>query len=195
MRFAMSAPSVVVAAVCSALTFGAGCPDETPVLVYVDGFQPENVRFEIEALGPQTAEQLQKLKARPDINDALLLPTGSCGGPCKAALISISVKNPSTSAEPPPVVRLAVPPGKERRLPIAYGGENIDAGRTGRIRWLVEMYPEEKDLTVTLSPSVRFDVKEPVAPPASPPSASPPAPLPPSPLPGAPPAATGNVNK
>ena len=54
--------------------------------------------------------------------------------------------------------RLAVPPGKERRLPIAFTGSDVDPGRTGRIRWLVEMYPEEKDLTATLSSSVRFDV-------------------------------------
>jgi hypothetical protein len=136
----------------------AACPKETPVMMWVDGFQPENVRFEVQDLGPQTAGQLQALKVRPDIDGALLLPAGSCPSSCKAAIISVFVTNRSKEKEPSPVIRLASPPGRARRLPIAFGAADIDPGRIGRIRWLIEMYPEERDLTATLSSSVRLDV-------------------------------------
>lgn len=168
---------LLLAVAVAAAVFAAGCQKETPVMVWVDGFQPENVRFEVTDLGPQTAAQLQELKARGDIDGALLLPAGSCPGPCKAAIVSIFVTNRGHDKEPPPVVRLAVPPGKERRQAIAYRGSDVDPGRVGRIRWLVEMYPEEKDLTATLSSSVRLDVT--TTPPATPPPATPPATTPP----------------
>lgn len=136
----------------------AGCPKETPVMVWVDGFQPENVRFEVQDLGEQTPAELLALKARPDIDGALLLPAGSCPSSCKAAIVSIFVTNKGSEKQPSPVVRLASPPGKERRLPIAFRANDIDPGRIGRIRWLVEMYPEEQELTATLSSSVRLEV-------------------------------------
>ena len=56
----------------------------------------------------------------------------------------------------PPVVRLKSPTGKPPRLPIAFRGDEISNGRIGRIRWVVEMWPEEKSLTATLSSSVRL---------------------------------------
>lgn len=169
-------PALVVAALAAVIV--GGCQRETPLMVWVDGFQPENVRFEVQDLGPQTAEQLAAVRRQPDVDGALLLPPGTCGGPCRAALISVFVTNRGDHKEPPPVVRLAVPPGKERRMPIAFGGSDVDPGRTGRIRWLVEMHPEEKDLTATLSSSVRFDVTTTTPPPATPPTppATPPTP-------------------
>ncbi len=162
-----------------------GCQKETPLMMWVDGFQPENVRFEVQDLGPQTAEQLAVVRRQSDVDGALLLPAGSCAGPCRAAVVSVFVTNPSANKEPPPVVRLAVPPGKERRMPIAFSGSDVDPGRTGRIRWLVEMYQEEKDLTATLSSSVRLEVTSTSTPTAVPAPVPAPAPVP-VPAPNAP---------
>lgn len=150
----------------------AGCTRETPINMWVDGFQPENVRFEVEDLGPQTGEALQALRRRPDIDGALLLPPGSCpdggAGGCRAAIVSVFVHNKSAEKEPPPVIRLVSPAGKEARHPIAFQATDIDPGRIGRLRWVVEMWPDEKDLTATLSASVRLEVSAPPTPPAPP---------------------------
>ena len=164
-------PFVVVFALALALVASASsCTNDTPVQLWVDGFAPDNVRFEVESLGPQTAEQLQAIKGRRDVDGALLLPAGSCGGPCRAAIVSVFVTNRGTYPEPPPVVRLDVPAGKPRRLPIAFRDHQIERGRIGRIRWLVEMWPDERELSATLSSSVNLEVtsvQTPVAPPAT----------------------------
>ncbi len=163
--FAASACAVVLATV-------PGCANDTPVQLWVDGFSPDNVRFETESLGPQTAEQLQAIKGRRDIDGALLLPAGSCGAdPCRAALVSVFVTNRGSAPEPPPVVRLDVPAGRPRRLPIAFRDQQIERGRIGRIRWLVELWPEERALSATLSSSVALELATP-APPAAPPAAA-----------------------
>jgi hypothetical protein len=150
-----------------ALVLLAGCKRETDVELFVDGFEPKNVRFEVEDLGPQTKEQLLTLKKRPDVDGALLLPDGSCNGPCKASIITVFVHN-HTEAEPPPVIRLKSPPNRAARLPIGFRGEEISKGRVGRIRWVVEMWPEEEKITATLSGSVKL--VDPPPPPAPPPS-------------------------
>ena len=150
----------------------AACPEELPIQMWVDGFQPDNVRFELESLGPQTAEQLKATKARVDVDGALLLPAGSCPPPgCRSVLISVFITNRSADKEPPPVVRLAVPAGRPARQPVVFQASDIDPGRVGRIRWLVELWPEEKELTATLSSSVRLDVRTPPPPPPPPPIA------------------------
>jgi hypothetical protein len=148
---------VVVVGLCNALLAGA-CSNDTPVQLWVDGFAPDNVRFEVEPLGPQTADELAAIKKRPDVDGALLLPEGSCGGPCRAAIVSVFVTNRGANPEPPPVVRLDVPAGKPRRLPIAFRDHQIERGAIGRIRWLVEMWPDERELSATLSSSVAFEV-------------------------------------
>ena len=155
---------VVTAALVVAATL-VGCPEETPIQMWVDGFQPENVRFELDNLGPQTAQQLAAIKARKDVDGALLLPAGSCPDPgCRAALVTVFVTNRSGEKEPPPVVRLAVPARRAARQPVVFQAMDIDPGRVGRIRWLVELWPEEKGLTATLSSSVRLEVKDAPAP-------------------------------
>jgi hypothetical protein len=185
-----------VAAAWALLCIGA-CTKKTGVELYVDGFEPENVRFEVEDLGVQTEEQLAALKKRRDIDGALLLPPSSCGdpsvsrsgregprlsrsgreGPCRAAIVSVYVSNKGPldgEPEPPPVVRLRVPPGREPRLPIAFRGDEIQKGRVGRVRWLVEMWPEEERLTATLSSSVRLlPSPSPVSPAPVPPGGAP----------------------
>ncbi len=154
--------------------FLPACSEQTPIQLWVDGFQPENVRFELQNLGPQTPAQLAAIKARKDVDGTLLLPPGSCPDPgCRAALVSVFVTNRSVEKEPPPVVRLAVPAGRPVRRPVVFQASDIDPGRVGRIRWLVELWPEEKDLSATLSSSVRLEVKDP-APPPPPQSPQPP---------------------
>lgn len=154
---------------------GVACPKETAVDVYVDGFEPENVRFEVEELGARTQAELEELARRGDIDGLLLLPPAACGGPCRAAIVSIFVHNRG-DAEAPPVVRLKVPEGKPARKPIAFRGGDISAGRIGRIRWIVELWPEEQRLTATLSSSVHL-VEAPAPTPAPTPS-TPPMPTP-----------------
>jgi hypothetical protein len=162
-----------------ALATLAGCKKETPLDLYVDGFLPQNVRFEVEDLGLVDDAQLAALKRRPDIDGVALLPPSACAGPCRAAIFSVFVHNKSGQPEATPVVRLDVPLGKPPRQPIAFGGGEITQGRIGRIRWLVSLYPEETGLTATLSSSV-FIVNDPVkpAPPAVP---APDAPIVPAP--------------
>ncbi len=136
----------------------AGCKAETRVDMFVDGFQPKNVRFEVEDLGNLDASQLRELDRRPDIDGVLYLPEGSCGGPCQAAMVSVFVHNLDSDAkvEPAPVIRIKSPANRAVRLPIAFRGGQIEKGRIGRIRWVVEMWPEEKSLTATLSSSVEI---------------------------------------
>ena len=146
-----------------------GCSKETPIEVYVDGFEPENVRFEVEDLGARDQAELMELSRRGDIDGLLLLPAGACNGPCRATLVSIFVHNLG-DAEAPPVVRLKAPVGTPARAPIAFRGGEISQGRIGRIRWLVELWPEEKRLTATVSASVFLVEPKPPddAPPRSP---------------------------
>lgn len=161
------------AALALALMAAVACTRPTAVEVFVDGFEPENVRFEVEELGARSQEELGELSRRGDIDGLLLLPPGSCAGPCRAAIVSIFVHNRG-GPEAPPVVRLKSPPGKASRAPIAFRGGEIDHGRVGRIRWIVELWPEETRLTATISSSVMLVSPPPEMPP--PPAPSPAAP-------------------
>lgn len=141
-----------LALVCSA------CPQRTPVELYVDGFAPEQVSFDVEDLGALDEAAIKAIAARADVDGTMLLPAGSCDGPCRAVLVSVFVTNKSKQPEAPPVVRLDVPPTRARRLPIAFTAPAIDPGRIGRVRWLVQLWPQEQRLTATLSSSVVIDV-------------------------------------
>jgi hypothetical protein len=150
------------------LSLGA-CADKTDVELWVDGFLPEHVRFEIEDLGPLEAAAVDRIAGRPDIDGSLRLPAGACSGPCRTAVVSVFVHNLHTGAEAiaPPVVRLQSPTGRPARPPIAFRGGEISPRRVGRIRWVVELWPEEKRLTATLSSSVYLvDTPRPPAGPA-----------------------------
>ena len=163
--------SAVVTLILPALLAAASCDDKTRVEMFVDGFQPKNVRFEVEDLGALDAAGIAELDRRPDVDGIIPLPPGSCGAACRVALVSVFVDNTGQGAtdEPAPVVRLRSPANRPLRLPIAYRGGAIDKGRIGRIRWAVEMWPEETSLTATLSSSVQIvDAPIPPAAPASP---------------------------
>ena len=132
----------------------SGCTEPTKVDVFVKGFDPERVRFEVDDKGVLGAEALHALVRRGDIDGSLLLPPGTCDGGCRVAIVSIFAKNSGAGAEAPPVVRLESPEGRPARMPIAFRGGEISPGRTGRIRWVVEMWPGEQHLVTTLSSSV-----------------------------------------
>ncbi len=170
-----------------AIAGAASCKRETPVQLYVDGFEPADVRFEIEDLGPLTDAAFAELKRRPDIDGNQPLAPGSCPTSCKAAIVTVFMHNKSGQTQAPPVVRLTSPVGKPRRLPIGFRGKQLPPGRIGRIRWLVQMWPDETDLVATLSSSV-FVVNDPTAPKAAPtaPLAPPPATTPTPPIQGTP---------
>jgi len=171
----VAGPAALLAAlVLAPVAMSAGCSKAPPVTLWVDGFAPENVSFDVIDLGPLDDAALAAQKARPDVDGVMALPPGSCPGPCRAAQVSVFVANRGTTPEPPPVIRLDAPTGKARRLPIAFRVPQVDPGRTGRVRWVVQLWPEEQQLTATLSSSVALDVKvssppSPTSPPISPP--------------------------
>jgi hypothetical protein len=144
----------------------AGCPTDAPALeLFADGIDPERVRFEVEDLGRPGRAALVAMKGRGDVDGALFADEAACAGPCRAALVTVLITNKparadEATADAPPVVRLDAPAGRPRRIPFSYRGLEISPGRIGRIRWLVELWPEEKALVATVSSSVFFDVKE-----------------------------------
>jgi hypothetical protein len=180
MRLPMARPSpfalLLVASVLASFVTAScrrGCGDAPAVELYVDGFEPEQVRFEVEDLGALDDAAFEARRKSPDIDGALRVEPGACAGPCRVAAVSVFLKNDGADAQPPPVVRLKSPPSRPARSPIVFQGDEISRGRIGRIRWLVQLYPEETALTAVLSSSVRL-----VEPPSS---ATPtPAPVPPS---------------
>lgn len=160
----VAASSVLLAAALP----GAGCAAPTPIELYADGFDPEQVRFEVEDLGKPGRAALRERHARGDVDGALYVDPANdaaCGGPCRAVLVTIWIKNTAApgakdAAYAPPVVRIEAPRGRPARVPLSYRGLEISPGRTGRIRWLVELWPDERALTATVSSSVFLDVKE-----------------------------------
>jgi hypothetical protein len=140
-----------------------GCHKEMPVELFVDGFEPKDVRFETEDLGPLDEAKFDEMARRGDIDGTLRLSAADCPRPCRAAIVSVFVHNMAADAKAPPVVRIKTPEGKPERLPIGFRGKQINQGRVGRIRWLVQMYPGESALTATVSASV-FVVDDPTAP-------------------------------
>jgi hypothetical protein len=156
-RFSRSL-SLVSAVALSTLSAAGGCSKSPPLMLWVDGFAPENVSFDAEDLGRLDDAALMAQRVRPDIDGVMRLPAGSCDGPCRATRVTVFVVNRGKTPEAPPVVRLDAPAGRVRRLPIAFHVPQVDPGRTGRVRWVVEMWPEEQQLTATLSSSVSLDV-------------------------------------
>lgn len=142
----------------------AACSPAPPLSLWVDGFAPEHVSFEVNDLGRLDDVGLEARRRERAADGVMRVPAGSCPQRCRVAEVTVFVANRTGHPEAPPVVRLRAPTGRERRLPIAFGNAQIDPGRTGRIRWLVQMWPEEHDLEATLSSSVGLDI---TAPPSS----------------------------
>ncbi len=85
----------------------AACTKPTPVMMWVDGFEPDNIRFEIEDLGPTDAAALVARGKQGDVDGSAFLPANSCDGPCRAVLVTAFITNRTANKEPPPVMRLA----------------------------------------------------------------------------------------
>jgi hypothetical protein len=135
-----------------------GCDEAPPLTLWVDGFAPEQVSFEVKDLGPLDDVGIATARREQAADGVMRLPPGSCPDRCRVAEVTVFITNRTANPEAPPVVRLTAPPEKPRRLPIAFSGARIDPGRTGRVRWLVELWPGEARLEATLSSSVGFDV-------------------------------------
>jgi hypothetical protein len=160
-----------------------GCRDEVSVRVETAGIAPGDVVLEVEHLGTPDETTLEEVRTRGDIDGAALLSAQDCGAPCRAALVTLFVRNTGAERAAPPVVRFSAPDGKPARVPVAFRGDEISPDRTGRIRFLVSLWPGEKVLTVRVSGSVFIEVlsDEPDAGPtagAAPHDGPPPPPLP-----------------
>jgi hypothetical protein len=77
--------------------------------------------------------------------------------------VSVYVANRTSSPLAPPVIRLDAPAGRVPRLPLAGQAAQIDPGRTSRLRFIVERWPEEAAITATLSSSVAIDARNPLS--------------------------------
>lgn len=183
---------LLLSAVAAVAVCATGCDRAPPLTLWVDGFAPEHVSFEVKDLGPLDDVGIAAVRREQAADGVMRLPPGSCPDRCRVAEVTVFVTNRTGNPEAPPVVRLATPPEKPRRLPIAFGGARIDPGRTGRVRWLVELWPGEERLDATLSSSVGFDVTSTTStpPPAPTTTTTPPAPATSSPGESAPPPTT-----
>jgi hypothetical protein len=130
-----------------------------PLELFVAGFAPENVQVSVTDVGRLTDEQWLASKSSRDIDGRLRVAPGSCGDkPCRVAEVTVLVTNRSSSPEAPPVLRLQAPDGRPSRPPVAFGAAEISPFQVGRLRWLVELYPDEAALTAVLSSSVYVTV-------------------------------------
>lgn len=135
-----------------------GC-GRTEVEVFAYGLPPERVHVEVEELSAGSEAELQAQAGRADIDGAALEGAHGCASSCRGVLVTLFIDNASEVPLPPPVARLSSPEGKPRRLPVAFSGQQISPGRTGRLRLLVALWPEERSLKVRLSGSVRVEVR------------------------------------
>jgi hypothetical protein len=131
----------------------SACDDVEPRLV-VSGFPIDSVDIDSKALGVLDDTALAAVRADRGIDGVLRLPDGSCTGGCRFAELSVYVTNTTPHALAPPVVRTRAIEGRPARAPLAFGVKEISPGRTGRIRVVVELWPEERALEAHLSSSV-----------------------------------------
>ena len=142
--------------------------------------RPENVSLEVNDPGPLDDAALAGLKARPDVDGVMALPPGSCDGPCRAALVSVFVANRGTNPDPRPSFAWTPPWAEPDGCPSRFACRRWTRPH-GRVRWVVQLWPEEAQLTATLCSSVKLDVN--VSPPVPAPSTPPTPPTPPTPAP------------
>jgi hypothetical protein len=131
----------------------SACDDVEPRLV-VSGFPLESVDVESKLLGVLDEGALTVLRMERGIDGVLRLPDGSCDGQCRFAELSVYVTNTTAAPLAPPVVRTRTVEGRPARAPLAFRAKEISPGRTGRIRVVVELWPEERSLEAHLSSSV-----------------------------------------
>ena len=140
------------------LALAAGCRDEVEVRLSSGAFARDDVMLEVEELFALDDTGIAARTAQGDVDGRAVVDERVCGGPCRALLLTLLLRNQTAERTAPPVVRLSSPAGRPARVPVAFSGQEISPGRTGRIRFLVALYPEEKALDVWLSGSVFFEV-------------------------------------
>jgi hypothetical protein len=138
-----------------------GCEREVAPRLATSGIDREAVQIDIKALGKLTEQEIADKRAYLGIDGIYRVAAGTCSDGCDWAQVSVYIENRSTERMAPPVVRVDTPKGKPIRPPLGLGADRIDPGRIGRIRWLIEMYPEEQNVDIRLSSSVFFEVNEP----------------------------------
>ncbi|MCP4503589.1 MAG: hypothetical protein GY822_26960 [Deltaproteobacteria bacterium] len=122
------------------------------------GFEDDTVDIMIRPLGKLSQKEFEVWRNKIDVEQALRLPAKSCEGDCRFALLTVYVENRTSASFAPPVVRLDAPKNRVPRGAIAFGVDEISPGRKGRLRWLVELWPEEKSLSANISSSIFFGV-------------------------------------
>jgi hypothetical protein len=138
-----------------------GCEREVTPRLATSGIARDAVQIDVKPLGKLTDEEVANRRSTLGVDGVYRVPAGSCEGPCDWAQVSLYVENKTSERMAPPVVRVDAPRGKPLRPPLGLGADRIDPGRIGRIRWLIEMYPEEENVDIRLSSSVFFEVTEP----------------------------------
>lgn len=141
----------------------SACDDVEPSLV-VSGFPLETVDVQSRLLGVLDEAAIEALAEDPAVDGVLRLPAGACPNGCRFAELSVYVKNPTDQPLAPPVVRTRAVEGRPPRAALAFRSDEISPGRTGRLRVVVELWPEERTLTAHLSASVFVDVTSSEAP-------------------------------
>ena len=145
----------------------AGCTAQPPVL-YVSGLNLDAVDVSVTDEGVLNRREQEERAAEQGADAVLRIDDPACAVErCPFQTVSIYIKNTGPEPLPPPVVRIEVPRGRPARKPVAFGAQAIGPGRTGRIRWLIQRYPDEGPLRLHLSASV-FLTFEPAGPSPSP---------------------------
>lgn len=151
-----------------ALLWLSGC-QEVDVRLAPSGLSPDDVMLEVRDLGRPDPALLERRAAAGDIDGGLLLDEAACSGRCRTLEVTLFIQNRGNEPAAPPVVRFSSPPGRPARAAVALSAKEISEGRTGRIRVLLSLWPEETVVEVRPSASVFIEVKS--DPPASAPAA------------------------
>ncbi|MFZ9887374.1 MAG: hypothetical protein ACO3JL_07715 [Myxococcota bacterium] len=142
------------------VVLSVGCIDTsaTKFVLVASGLESRDLLLETRPLGTPERVLLEARLAAGDVDGAALLPDDACGGPCRSVELTLFVQNRTSAPAAPPVVRLSSPEGRAPRPPVVFQAEEISPGRSGRIRWLMSLWPEEQRVEVRPSASVFFEV-------------------------------------
>jgi hypothetical protein len=141
-----------------ALAALSGCREDIEVRLQPSGLSRDDVMLEVNQLGRPDPALLARRAAAGDVDGASLLDESACGGPCRALEITLFLTNRAAEPAAPPVVRFSSPAGRPARQPVALTAKEISPGRTGRVRVLLSLWPEESVVEVRPSASVFIDV-------------------------------------
>ena len=151
---------LLVAIVTAETLSAAGCDREVTPRLATSGIDREGVQIDIKPLGKLTDEEVANKSGTLGVDGTYRVPAGTCEDTCDWAQVSVYIENKTAEPMAPPVIRVDTPAGQPKRPPLGLGAASIDPGRIGRIRWLIELYPEEANVDIRLSSSVFFEVTD-----------------------------------